>query len=110
MAKFKLVALSRPVAGKEDEFHEWYQTKHLPELVGLPGGVGAQRYKLVAKLMGSDVNEYLALYDIECDDPMEFLGALGAASHDGRMTRTDANDMGSVYTALFAEMGERVEK
>jgi hypothetical protein len=108
MAKFKLIALSRPVEGKEAEFHEWYQTKHLPEIVGLPGGVGAQRYQLVAKLMGADVNEFLAIYDIEGDDPRAFLGALGQASADGRMTRTDANDMGTVYTALFSELGERV--
>lgn len=110
MAKFKLVALSTPIAGKEAEFHEWYNTKHLPEIVGLPGGVGAQRYKLVAKLTGADVNEYMAIYDIECDDPMQFLGALGQASAEGKMTRTDANDMGTVYTALFAELGERTER
>jgi hypothetical protein len=108
MAKFKLVALSRPVAGKEEEFHDWYQNEHLPQIISLPGGVGAQRYKLVAKLMGSDVNEYLAIYDIECDDPMQFLGAIGQASAEGKLTQTDANDMGSVYTALFSELGERV--
>lgn len=108
MPKFKLVALSTPVAGKEDEFHAWYQNEHLPQIIALPGGQGAQRYKLVAKLMGSDPNQYLAIYDIECDDPMAFLGALGQASAEGKLTQTDANDMGTVYTALFEELGERV--
>lgn len=108
MAKFKLVALSTPVAGKEDEFHDWYQNKHLPEIVALPGGVGAQRYKLVAKLMGADPNQYLAIYDVEIDDPMQFLGAMGQASAEGKFTATDANDMGTVYTALFSELDERV--
>jgi hypothetical protein len=109
MPKFKLVALSTPVAGKEDEFHAWYQNEHLPQIIALPGGQGAQRYKLVAKLMGADPNQYLAIYDIECDDPMAFLGALGQASAEGKLTQTDANDMGTVYTALFEEIGERVE-
>ncbi|MEO5586637.1 MAG: hypothetical protein ABIQ81_02980 [Novosphingobium sp.] len=108
MPKFKLVALSTPVAGKEDEFHDWYQNVHLPQIVGLPGGQGAQRYQLVAKLMGGDPNQYLAIYDIECDDPMSFLGALGQASAEGKLTQTAANDMGSIYTALFSELGERV--
>lgn len=108
MAKFKLVALSTPVAGREDEFHDWYQNKHLPEIVGLPGGQGAQRYKLVAKLAGADANQYLAIYDVECDDAMTFLGAMGQASAAGKLTQTTANDMGVVYTALFEEMGERV--
>ena len=108
MAKFKLVVLSSPVAGKDGEFHDWYQNHHLPEIVALPGGVGAQRYKLVARLIGADTNQYLAIYDIECDDPRAFLGAMGKAAADGTFTQTDANDMGVVYTALFEEMGERV--
>jgi hypothetical protein len=108
MAKFKLIALSSPVAGKEEEFDDWYQNQHLPQIIALPGGQSAQRYKLVAKLMGSDPNQYLAIYDIECDDPMVFLGAIGQASAEGKLTQTEANDMGTVYTALFEEMGERV--
>jgi hypothetical protein len=48
MAKFKLVALTTPVAGKEKEFHAWYQNHHLPEMVSFPGMRGAQRYKLTA--------------------------------------------------------------
>jgi hypothetical protein len=110
MAKFKLIALATPVAGKEDEFHDWYQNVHLPQIISQPGGVGAQRYKRVAKLMGQDDNEWLAIYDIECDDPMQFLGAVGQASAEGKLTQTEANDMGKVYTALFAEYGERVGK
>jgi hypothetical protein len=108
MAKFKLIALASPVAGKEDEFHDWYQNTHLPQIIGLPGGVGAQRYKLVAKLMGNDENEWLAIYDIEADDPMQFMGAMMEAAQGGKLTQTEANDMGKVYTALFAEYGERV--
>jgi hypothetical protein len=110
MAKFKLIALASPVAGKEEEFHDWYQNQHLPQIIGLPGGVGAQRYKLVAKLMGSDENEWLAIYDIECDDPMQFIGGMMQANEEGKLTQTEANDMGKVYTALFAEYGERVGK
>jgi len=108
MAKFKLIALASPVAGKEEEFHDWYQNTHLAQIIGLPGGVGAQRYKLVAKLAGADENEWMAIYDIECDDPMTFLAAAGEASASGKLTQTDANDMGKVYTALFSEYGERV--
>jgi hypothetical protein len=108
MPKLKLIALSTPVAGKEDEFHDWYQNTHLPEIVALPGGQGAQRYKLVAKMVGADVNQYLALYDIECEDPMAFLGAIGQAAAEGRLTPTQSNDMGTVYTALFEEFGDRV--
>jgi hypothetical protein len=110
MAKFKLVALTTPVAGKEKEFHAWYQNTHLPELVAFPGMTGAQRYKLVAKLAGSDNNPWLAIYDIETDDAMAFLGAVGQAAATGKLTQSTASDMATTYTALFQEHGERVEK
>jgi len=106
--KMKLVALTRPLPGREAEYHEWYDTKHLPELVNKLGMAGAQRYKLAAKLTGSDENEYLAIYDIEADDPMAFLGAMGAVLQGGELTQSDTQDFGTCYAALFTEMGERV--
>lgn len=108
MPMMKLVALTRPLPGREKEYHEWYNNTHLPELVNKFGMAGAQRYKLAAKLMGSDENEFLAIYDIEADDPMAFLGAMSAAAQGGELTQSDAQDFGTCYTALFTEMGERV--
>ncbi len=109
MARYKLIALTTPQPGREEEYHEWYNTKHLPELVNKFGMSGAQRYQLVAKLVGNDTNPYLAIYDIECDDPMVFLGGIGKASAAGELTQSDSQDMATCYTALFTEMGERVE-
>jgi hypothetical protein len=108
VAKFKMIALTTPVSGKEAEYHEWYQNVHLPQLVGFDGVDSAQRYKLVAKLMGADANQYLAVYDIETDDPMKLLGAMGEAGAAGKMTQTDASDMGTTYTALFEACDELV--
>ena len=80
MAKFKMIALTTPVPGKEAEYHDWYQNVHLPELTQIAGLHAGQRYKLVTKFIGEDTNQYLAIYDIECDDPMIFLGAMGEAA------------------------------
>jgi len=108
MPKCKMIALTTPLPGKEAEFHDWYQNTHLPELVSL-GMEGAQRYQLVAKLMGADTNQWMAIYDIDVDDPVAFLGKLGAAAESGEMTPGTAQDMATTYTALFTEYGERVE-
>lgn len=108
MPSCKLVALTRPLPGREDDYHDWYQNVHLPELVNLFKMKGAQRYKLVAKLMGADENEFLAIYDVECDDPFALLGEMGQAAGSGRMTQSDASDAGTTYTALFQEYDERV--
>lgn len=109
MAKCKLIALTTPVAGKEGQYHDWYQNVHLPEILSLPGGVSAQRFKLVAKMIGADENQYLAIYDFECDDPGVTLGAMGEAAGSGKLTQTDASDMGTTYTAFFIEHGPEVK-
>jgi len=108
MAKFKLVALSTPLEGKEAAFNEWYKNTHLHELIALPGVKSAQLFKQVFKMMGADSNPYLAIYDIECDDPMAFLGALGEAVAAGKVTAGDTMDMSTTYTSLFTELGEPV--
>jgi hypothetical protein len=73
-----------------------------------PRQCGAQRYKLTAKLAGSDSNPWLAVYDLETDDPMSFLGALGEAASAGKLTQSDSSDMATTCSALFEEYGERV--
>jgi hypothetical protein len=108
MPKCKLIALTTPAPGKEAEYHDWYQNTHLPEMVSFPGAVGAQRFKLVAKLMGADPNQYLAIYDIEVDDPGAFLATVGQAAAAGKMTQGTASDDATTYTALFVECDEPV--
>lgn len=43
----------------EAEFSEWYNTEHIPQLVGIPGIISGRRYQAVE---GSP--KYLALYDL----------------------------------------------
>ena len=108
MVQCRLVALTTPAPGKEDEYHDWYQNVHLPEILSFPGGIKAQRFKQVAKLMGSDTNPYLAIYEFDCENPAEFLAAMGAAAQSGKLTPGTAQDMATCYTALFMEHGEVV--
>ena len=109
MAKVKLVALTTPLPGKEAEFHDWYQNTHLKEVISVPGFQGAQRFQLVAKLLGADTNQYLAIYDGETDDPGALLGAMGEFAQSGKMTPPTTQDMATTYSALFTECGEYVK-
>jgi hypothetical protein len=108
MPKCKIIALTNPAPGKEAEYHDWYQHTHLPEMLSFPGANSAQRFKLVAKMMGADPNQYLAIYDIEVDDPMAFLAAVGEGYASGKMTLGTASDDATTYTALFVECDEPV--
>jgi hypothetical protein len=64
MAKYKLIALSNPVAGKEQEFNEWYSNVHLRDVASLPGVKSGRRYRIALDRTW----KYAAEYEIECDD------------------------------------------
>jgi hypothetical protein len=108
MPQCRLVALTTPIPGREEEYHDWYNNVHLPELVNMFNMEGAQRFELVTKLMGSDENQYLAIYEFEADDPGAMLAKMGEAAQGGKLTQSDAQDMGTTYTALFQELAPRV--
>ncbi len=95
MPKFKLVALTHPVAGKEDAYNEWYSNVHLPEVISAPGFTGAQRFRLKHNLGAVPSQPYLAIYDIEADDPMTVMAAVG------QRPRTDSDAIDSAKTQVF---------
>jgi hypothetical protein len=51
---------------REQEFNDWYNNIHLPDLLKLPGVVRARRYKNPNPPEGEA--SYLALYEVEVDD------------------------------------------
>lgn len=51
--------------GREEEWNRWYDTKHVPELLSVPGFVSARRYRAM-----DDAHSYLAAYEIV--DPAVF--------------------------------------
>ena len=46
MAKYTFVVFTNPVAGKEDEFNDWYNRHHIPDVLNVPGIVSGHRFKL----------------------------------------------------------------
>ena len=63
MRNFRLVVLTNPVAGREDEYNDWYSNRHLGDVIAIPGIVAAQRFKANAKVAGAETgsaHEYIA--------------------------------------------------
>lgn len=71
--KFVQVVFSNPVAGREDEFNEWYDNVHIPELLTVPGMLSATRYALheaeIYHVAGGVAPEhkYMCIYEMEGD-------------------------------------------
>ena len=53
-------------SAKEQEFNDWYDHIHLPDVIDTPGYVLATRYKINEFKKGR--GKYLAIYEIESDD------------------------------------------
>jgi mannose-6-phosphate isomerase-like protein (cupin superfamily) len=70
MAKHIFVALTNPVPGKEAEFNKFYDEVHVPDVLGAPGWVAAQRYRLTSEQRPdqSPPYRYAAIYEVECED------------------------------------------
>jgi hypothetical protein len=107
MSKHCYVVLSGPVAGQEAEYHRWYNERHLPDVLKVPGFVGAQRFK-VSDPHPSQPARFLALYDIETEDPAASMADLMSRAGTPEMVLTDAMDMTSVSATLYTAITDRL--
>jgi hypothetical protein len=54
------MALMEPDQSREEEFNDWYDIEHIPQMSALPGIIGASRWVCV-----DGWPRYLALYDLD---------------------------------------------
>ncbi len=111
MAKHTFLALTNPVPGKEDEYNEWYDKHHVPDVINIPGFISGQRFKLSDSQFGGEASKafkYLALYEIETDDIAATIKELRARGGTADITPSDAIDMKNVATYMFTPIREKV--
>jgi hypothetical protein len=92
MAKHLFLSFLNAQSGKNEEFNDWYRDIHLPEVLTIPGFVGAQRFKLSdAQLPGMETRwKYLVIYEIDDESPAHALAGLAARMSGGGMVISDA--------------------
>ena len=54
-----LLAMMQPSASEEEEFHDWYDTEHVPERAAIQGFLSAQRFVCI-----DGFPRYIAAYDL----------------------------------------------
>jgi hypothetical protein len=93
MTEYKLVALTNAQPARDDEYNQWYDAQHLPDVLKVPGFVAAQRFKLseaVAAPKPPSKYNYLTIYEIETDDIVEVMRDLGQRVGTERMPMSNA--------------------
>jgi hypothetical protein len=110
MAKYTFVVLTNPVSGKEEEYNKWYNGQHIPDILNIPGFVGAQRFILADHQMGGAPakHKYLALYEIETDDLAATINELRKRQGTPEIVSSDAIDTKDVVAVYFEPVTEKV--
>ena len=88
LQRYTYIALVQATPGREDEFHAWYDAKHLPDVVRMPGVVSGRRVAIEwIKANDFDAPQWrsLAIYELECEDPHATVAAIKAASGGAEM-------------------------
>jgi len=94
MSSALMLAWSTPVEDRVQEFEEWYENVHLPEVRAAIGAVGpVVRYKLADPAGGTGPDRYLAVYEITDGDVAAAAAAVRRASAEGKLAMTDAMDV-----------------
>jgi hypothetical protein len=105
-----MIVHARPAhPDRADELNEWYDEVHLPELVGLPGFVGARRYVVCDRSTGEPDPadpSYIAVYELEADDLTAPLRAMADRPKDGPGRTSDALQVDPPPVVTFCRLLE----
>ena len=96
MPRAVMVVFTHPASPDvEDQYNDWYDNVHLKDLLAIPGVVAATRYRLSANqpavgTAGPSSAPYLAIYEIEADDPNVTLCEIGKRAGTEKMRMSKA--------------------
>ena len=108
--KYTFVVLTNATEGKDTEFNRWYNEQHIPDVLNVPGFVGAQRFKLSETQAGKTelTHKYLALYEIETDDLEGTLKDMRSRGGTPDMIMSDSIDLKAANARIFEPVAEKV--
>ena len=109
MARYVFLVLTNATEGRDEEFNDWYNNRHLSDVLAVEGFVAAQRYRM-AELDPPQTSDhrYMALYEVEAEDLAKANQALRNAAGTDAMVVSEALDMSSASAIYFEPITERV--
>ncbi|PXW24482.1 UNVERIFIED_CONTAM: hypothetical protein DES50_12610 [Williamsia faeni] len=112
--KFIQIVYSNPLEGRDDEFNEWYDNVHIPELLAIPGMLSAQRYTLrdteIYRAPGGSVPDqrYAIIYEMEGEVEV-IMTKIREAVASGQIHMHESLDMNSWKLAFWTPRGQKAE-
>lgn len=117
MADCLMLVFTNPVEGQDRAFNEWYDSRHVNDVLAVPGVVAGRRYDLAPMTVPEDADlpaevpvqphRYLAVYELDRDpgDVMkEFLDRVAR----GKIPLSETLDLTTVSMAFWTIRGQRL--
>lgn len=101
MAKFLMVVTSGAKDGRDTEYNEWYDNTHIHEICAIPGVISGRRYDAAQITPNPQPAPYLAIYEIEAEDPGVVLGEMMRRSQAGEMSMSDSLDIETAQIWMY---------
>jgi hypothetical protein len=99
------VTMSNAVDGQDDAFNDWYDNRHIPDVLAVPGMVAAQRFDLAPETAGkASPWRYFARYEVAAVRVAEAMGEVTKRAGTDAMPLTPAMRMEGGYMAVFAPL------
>jgi len=93
MATALMMVLATAKPGQADSLDSWYDSRHIPDLLAVPGVKSARRYDVRPMKLPEGIGpQFLALYEIEADDIDSVLMEVGRRNDTEAMPSSPALD------------------
>ncbi|WP_298264763.1 hypothetical protein [Acidocella sp.] len=105
----KMVVFAKATEGRAEELGRWYDERHFPDLLAVPGFVSAERHTLITVKQPDGLPgwDFMLIYEIE-GDPMPVLRSMGSLMGTEKLPFTDA--LASNSTLSVVGISQRPQK
>lgn len=105
--KHMVVVLTEPTEGQKEEFDEYYEKRHIDEVLASTGWSAGQRFELTDEAGAKCPLPFLALYETEGDDPKAVIARLTETRP--QRVQSDSINKKTAGIWVFSETGPKHE-
>jgi hypothetical protein len=105
MARAKMIVLAAAHEGQAEALDQWYETRHVPDLLAVPGIKSIERFdvQMLKAPDGAPKWDYIGIYEIEADDIDAVLKESGARMGTSRMPASPTLDSSKTLAIIAHE-------
>lgn len=92
MGNFLMLVISNAKKGKDAEYNDWYNRRHIHDICDIPGVISGKRFEASSVSPQPQPSQYIAIYEIDAENPNLVLEELKRRSRSGMMEMSDALD------------------